>query len=180
MSRVGKKPIEIPNGVKATIDKHRITIEGPKGLLSHTVPSQIKVELSDSRIVAARQSDSKEDKSLHGLTRTIISNMIRGTTVGYTKTLEIEGVGFRAQVQGKILNLQLGRSHPILFPIPEGITIEVPKPTQIVVSGIDKAKVGEVAAKIRSFYPPEPYKGKGIRYVGEFIRRKAGKTVGVT
>ncbi len=177
MSRIGKKPILISEGVKVILDQNSVTIEGPKGKLEHKAPDSIRIENKDGKLLLTRTSDSKIDKSLHGLTRAIIQNMIVGVTQGYLKELEIVGVGYRAQLQGRILNLQLGFSHPINLPIPEGITIEIPKPTQILVKGADKAKVGEVAAKIRSFYPPEPYKGKGIRYVGEYVRKKAGKAV---
>lgn len=177
MSRIGKKSILIPEGVKVTLDQNLVTIEGPKGKLEHKVPGSIRIESKDGTLLFTRSSDSKMNKSLHGLTRAIVQNMIVGVTQGYLKELEIVGVGYKAQIQGRILNLQLGFSHPINFPLPEGIAIETPKPTQIVIKGIDKAKVGEVAAKIRSFYPPEPYKGKGIRYVGEYVRKKAGKAV---
>lgn len=177
MSRIGKKPITIPDNVKINIDQNKIIIEGPKDKLEHNVPDSIRMESKDGKLLLTRTSDSKINKSLHGLTRAIIQNMIVGVTQGYLKELEIVGVGYRAQLQGRILNLQLGFSHPINLPVPEGITIEIPKPTQILVKGADKAKVGEVAAKIRSFYPPEPYKGKGIRYAGEYVRKKAGKAV---
>jgi large subunit ribosomal protein L6 len=177
MSRIGKNPIEIPKSVKASIETNKIVIEGPKGKLSMKIHHRLKAEIKDDKIIIVRQSDSKLDKSLHGLHRTLVANMIKGVTEGYQKELEIHGVGFRAQVQGKNLNLQLGFSHPINYEIPEDITVEMPKPTSIIVKGIDKAKVGEVAAEIRGFYKPEPYKGKGIRYKGEQVRRKAGKAI---
>jgi large subunit ribosomal protein L6 len=177
MSRVGKKPIPIPDKVKASLESNLISIEGPKGKLQHQVHHRIKVEIKDKEIIISRSSNLKLDRSLHGLIRSLINNMIIGVTAGYTKELEIHGVGFRAKVQSKKLNLQLGFSHPIDYQIPEGITIETPKPTEIIVKGIDKQKVGEVSAKIRDFYKPEPYKGKGIRYKGEKVRRKAGKAV---
>jgi len=177
MSRVGKKPIDIPQGVKVKIENKTVNVEGPKGKLSQTLHANISAEATDKQILVKTASESKFDKALHGLSRSLIANMVQGVTEGYQKDLEIQGVGYRAQVQQKILVLNLGFSHPVNFDIPEGITIEAPKPTQIIVKGIDKHLVGETAAKIRDFYRPEPYKGKGIRYVGEYVRRKAGKTV---
>ena len=177
MSRVGKKPILIPDKVGVKIEGNIVTVEGPKGRLEQEIHHRIKVEIEDNKIIVKRPSDLKLDRSLHGLVRSLINNMIIGVTQGYSKELEIHGVGFRAKVMGKKLNLQLGFSHPVNYEIPEGITIEVPKPTEIIVKGIDKQKVAEVAAEIRNFYKPEPYKGKGIRYKGEHVRRKAGKTV---
>lgn len=177
MSRLGKKPINIPNNIKVSVDKGIITIEGTKGKLEYNVPEPIKVELKNNQINVLRPSDSKKDKSLHGLVRTLINNMIKGVVEGYKKELEIRGVGYKAQVQGKMLNIALGFSHPINYPIPEGINIETPKPTIIIIKGIDKIRVGEVAAELRALYKPEPYKGKGIRYMGEYVRHKAGKTV---
>ena len=177
MSRIGKKPVALPAGVKALVDANAITIEGPKGKLSFGIASGFKIEVKDNAVLVTRPSDEKQDKSTHGLIRSMVNNMVIGVTEGYKKELEITGVGFKAQVQGKILNLQLSYTHPINFNIPEGITIETPKPIHIIIKGIDKAKVGEVAAKIRDYYRPEPYKGKGIRYSGEHVRRKAGKAV---
>lgn len=177
MSRVGKRIIDIPANTKVEIKDGTITVQGPKGKLSKLIHLRMKVEIKNSQIEVIRPSDSKQDKSLHGLTRNIIFNMIKGVNEGFSKELEIRGVGFRAQISGKALNLQLGFSHPINFSIPENITLETPKPTQIIVKGIDKEKVGEVAAKIRSFYRPEPYKGKGIRYKDEYVRHKVGKAV---
>lgn len=177
MSRIGKKPIEIPSGVKVAIDKGDIKVEGPKGKLSLTLHHRINVSLEDNKVIVKRPSDLKLDKSLHGLTRSLISNMIKGVTEGYKKELEIVGVGFKAATQGKALVMNLGFTHPINYNIPEGITIQTPKPVNIVVSGIDKRLVGQTAAQIRDFYRPEPYKGKGIRYAGEYVRRKAGKKV---
>lgn len=177
MSRIGKKPILVLDKVKVTVDKNVIIIEGPKGKLENKIHHRMQVELKDKEIIVKRSSDLKLDKSLHGLTRSLIQNMVIGVTSGYMKELEIQGVGLRAQVQSKKLNLQLGFSHPINYEIPGDITIETPKPTQIIIKGIDKQKVGEVAAEIRGFYKPEPYKGKGIRYKGEYVRRKAGKAV---
>ena len=177
MSRVGKKLINIPSAVKASISGNVIKIEGPKGKLEYAFDNKFKVILKDNKIAIERPTDNREHSSRHGLIRTIVQNMIIGVTKGYSKELEIRGVGFKAQVQGKKITMQLGYSHPVVYDMPEGITIQTPKPTQIVISGIDKAKVGEIAAELREFYLPEPYKGKGIRYVGEYVRHKAGKTV---
>jgi large subunit ribosomal protein L6 len=177
MSRIGKKPIAVPSGVKAAMAGAVMNVEGKLGKLSFTVPDRFKVEVKDNNIIVTRPSDTKQDKATHGLIRSLINNMIIGVTEGYKKELEITGVGFKAQVQGKVLNIQLSYTHPINFNIPEGLTIETPKPNLITIKGIDKAKVGEAAAEIRDFYRPEPYKGKGIKYVGEHVRRKAGKAV---
>ncbi len=177
MSRIGKKPIDLPSGVKANIADNVITVEGPKGKLTYNIPARFKVEIKDNKVTVTRPSDEKQDKATHGLIRSLINNMVIGVSNGYTKTLEITGVGFKAAVQGKILNIQLSYTHPINFDIPDGITIETPKPTNIIIKGIDKTKVGKVAAEIRDFYSPEPYKGKGIRYSDEHVRRKAGKAV---
>lgn len=177
MSRIGKKPIQVPNNVKVGIDGNTIFVEGPKGKLVFEMHPDMKAEVKEGQFIVSRNSDDKSAMSLHGLTRTLINNMIIGVTSGFQKELEMIGVGFRAQVSGKKLVIQLGFSHPVEFHIPEGIVIETPKPTQIVIKGIDKQKVGEVAAEIRAFYPPEPYKGKGIRYVGEYVRKKVGKAV---
>lgn len=177
MSRIGKKPIEIPKGVKVTSEAGSIKIEGPKGVLIQGIHLRIDVSLEGNKIVVKRKSDMKLDKSLHGLTRSLISNMTKGVTEGFKKELEISGVGFKAAVQGKQLILNLGFTHPVNYSIPDGITIQAPKPTSIAVSGIDKRLVGQTAAEIRDFYRPEPYKGKGIRYAGEHVRRKVGKKV---
>lgn len=177
MSRVGKKDILVPKNVKISQAHNEVKVEGPKGRLDFNVPANFKIKIEAEKISIARPSDSKSDISLHGLIRTYINNMVKGVTDGFQKDLEIQGVGFKAQSQGKSVVLNLGFSHPITYQIPEGITIETPKPNQVIVKGIDKAKVGEVAAKLRSFFEPEPYKGKGIRYVGEYVRHKAGKTV---
>ncbi len=177
MSRIGKKPLKIPGGVKAAMSGNTINIEGPKGKLSYAMDSRFKIDIKDNVLTVTRPSDSKQDKSTHGLIRSLINNMMIGVTDGYKKDLEITGVGFKAQVQGKVLNIQLSFTHPINYNIPDGITIETPKPTQIMIKGIDKAKVGKAAADIRDYYRPEPYKGKGIKYVGEHVRRKAGKAV---
>jgi len=177
MSRIGKNPVAILDKVKVNVDKGFVNVEGPKGKLQHKIPHGIKVEVKDKSVIVSRSSDSKIQKSLHGVTRTLIFNMFKGSVEGYSKELEIVGVGFRAQIQGKNLNLQLGFSHPINFPIPDDIKIATPKPNKITVEGIDKIKVGETAANIRRLYPPEPYKGKGIKYIDEFVRRKQGKAV---
>ncbi len=152
-----------------------MTIEGKGGKLTYAVPARFKVEIKDNAIIISRPSDEKQDKATHGLIRSLLNNMVIGVTAGYKKELEITGVGFKAQVQGKVLNVQLSYTHPINYNIPDGITVETPKPNQIVIKGIDKAKVGEVASEIRDYYRPEPYKGKGIKYSGEYVRRKAGK-----
>lgn len=177
MSLIGKKPIDIPNNVKVEVKEARVFIKGPKGDLEFQIPYGIVIEINDSKVWVKPIADNKFNKSLHGLVRSIINNMIIGVTLGYSKGLEIQGVGYKAQVQGKALLLQLGFSHQINYPIPEGLTIETPKPTNIIVKGIDKQKVGQVSAEIRGFSKPEPYKGKGIRYVGEYVRKKAGKSV---
>ena len=177
MSRIGKKPIAIPSGVKASLAESAMTIEGKLGKLNYTIPPRFKAEVKDGTITISRPSDAKQDKATHGLVRSLLNNMIIGVMEGYKKDLEITGVGFKAQVQGKVLNIQLSYTHPINYNIPEGITIETPKPTLINIKGTDKAKVGEAAAEIRDYYRPEPYKGKGIKYVGEHVRRKAGKAV---
>jgi large subunit ribosomal protein L6 len=178
MSRVGRKPIPIPKGVRVEKSNGVIKVSGPKGELTAQVHPRIEVEISSDQILVKRKSDARIDKALHGLWRALINNMIVGVTEGYTKKLEIVGIGYRAELKGKALVLYLGYSHPIIFIPPDGVKIEVPQPTNIVVSGIDKQLVGQVAAKIRSFRPPEPYKGKGIRYEGEVIRMKAGKAAG--
>lgn len=178
MSRIGKKPVVLPKGVKAALQDRKLKLEGPKGKMELAVHPRIKVAVSAEEIQVTRPTNIRTDRALHGLTRSLIQNMVHGITEGYKKELEIEGVGFKAQVKGKILNIALGFTHPIDFPIPDGIEIKCAKPTQISITGIDKQQVGQVAAEIRSFYEPEPYKGKGIHYVGEQIRRKQGKTVG--
>ena len=177
MSRIGKKPIDIPSGVKVGITNTAVKVESSKGKLNFEFPYGVKVESKDNQIIVTRISDVKSYRMRHGLVRAIVQNMVTGVTEGFSKELEINGVGFKAQITGKDLVLNLGFSHPVEFKVPEGITIEVPKPTQISIKGIDKQLVGQVAAEIRDFYKPEPYKGKGIRYVGEYVRKKAGKTV---
>jgi len=178
MSRVGKKPIELPANVKANIQGQKFVVEGPKGKLDLEIHPRIKVELQGNQITVSRPTNVKTDRALHGLTRSLIWNMVLGVTDGFKKELEIEGVGFKAQVKGQILNIALGFTHPINYNIPEGLEIKCPKPTLITISGMDKHKVGQAAAEIRSYHEPEPYKGKGIHYLGEQIRRKQGKTVG--
>ncbi len=180
MSRIGKKPVNIPKEVKIEVKDGSIVVEGPKGKLSKLLSSRIDIEIKEGQLLVKRSSDTKQDKSLHGLYRALISNMIKGVTEGYGKDLEIIGVGYKAQVQGQNLNMQLGFSHPVIFPIPEGIKIETPKATQIAVRGIDKELVGKVAAEIRALRPPEPYQGKGIRYLGEYIKKKVGKAQATT
>ncbi len=177
MSRIGKKAIVVPKNIKISQQANAVIVEGPKGKLTYSLPACLKLEITEDQLLIKCETTAKTDKAKHGLARALINNMIKGVGDGFNKDLEIEGVGFRAQVQGKVLTLQLGFSHPVNFNIPEGIVIETPKPNQVLIKGIDKSKVGLVASKIRSFYPPEPYKGKGIHYVGEYIRRKAGKTV---
>ncbi len=177
MSRVGKKPIPIPDKSKVEIDGRKITVTGAKGVLSRTIHPDISVKIEDNNVIVTRPSDSKEHRSLHGLTRALINNMVEGTHTGFSKELEIIGVGYRAENKGKMLILHLGYSHPILFVPPEGVTATaVPKSNKIVVAGIDKELVGEAAAKIRGFRKPEPFKGKGVRYTGEYVRSKAGKS----
>jgi len=175
VSRVGKKPIHIGSGIKIQKSDSVVTVTGPKGELSATVHPDIGVEIQSDAIVVTRPSDQKQYRALHGLWRALLQNMVTGVTDGYSRKLELVGVGFRAELKGKSLQLLLGFSHPVLFRPPEGVVIEVPTPTAISVSGIDKQLIGLVAAKIRSFRPPEPYKGKGVRYEGEIVRRKAGK-----
>ena len=176
MSRIGQAPINIPSGVDVTIEGRVVKVKGPKGELSRTVPAVIRVQKIDSTVVVERPDDERESRSLHGLTRSLLNNMVIGVTDGFTKNLEIVGVGYRAESQGPdAIRLALGFSHPVNVKAPEGITFQVPTATQIVVSGIDKEVVGQVAADIRSIRKPEPYKGKGVRYQGERVLRKAGK-----
>ena len=178
MSRIGKKPVEIPKGVSINLEGQVIKVKGPKGELHRTIHPAIKAEIVESEIKFSRPDDLKETRSLHGLTRALIQNMIIGVTDSYKKSLEIVGVGYKAELKGKNLLLNIGYSHPIYFVPPDDVKLEVPAPTQIIISGIDKELVGLVAAKIRSFRKPEPYKGKGIKYSDERIIRKAGKTAG--
>ena len=176
MSRIGRAPIEIPAGVTVTVSEDNLVkVKGPKGELSRQISQEMKITVDGNILTVERPSDDKTHRSLHGLSRTLINNMVVGVTEGYQKNLEIAGVGYRAQKQGKNLNLSLGFSHPVVVEPPEGITFDVPTATSITVSGIDKEVVGQIAAEIRSFREPEPYKGKGIKYAGEHIRRKEGK-----
>jgi large subunit ribosomal protein L6 len=175
MSRIGRLPVQIPSGVDVTITGQTVTVKGPKGTLSHTVAEPITVAQSDGTIAVARPNDERESRSLHGLSRTLIANMVTGVTDGYAKTLEIVGTGYRVTAKGSDLEFALGFSHPVPVAAPDGITFRVEAPTRFVVEGIDKQKVGEVAANIRKLRKPDPYKGKGVRYQGEVVRRKAGK-----
>jgi large subunit ribosomal protein L6 len=175
VSRIGKQPISLPDGVEVTIEPELVKVKGPKGELQERVARDIGVEQQNGEIVVSRPTDRGEHRALHGLTRSLIANMVEGVTNGYEKRLEIQGVGYRAQLQGNKLVLALGYSHPVEMQAPEGIDFEVPAPTRIVVRGISKQAVGEVAANIRKQRPPEPYKGKGIRYEGEYVARKVGK-----
>ena len=175
MSRIGKKPITVPAGVDVKIDGNTVTVKGPKGTLTNTFNADMIIKLEGTEIIVDRPTENKTHRSLHGLTRTLIANMVEGVTNGYKKTLEIEGIGYRAAKQGKDLVMNLGYSHQVIIPEIDGITIEVPNNTTIIVNGIDKQVVGQVAAEIREKRPPEPYKGKGIRYQGERIIRKEGK-----
>jgi len=178
MSRVGLKPIPLPDKVVVKVDGTQVNVEGPKGALALQLPDGITVESEESQIVVRRATEHRRHRSLHGTLRSLVSNMITGVSQGFAKELEIQGVGFRAVVKGKDLDLSLGRSHPILHPIPDGVTVTVTNNTKIRVEGVDKQAVGQFAAEVRSYHPPEPYKGKGVRYVGEYVRRKEGKTVG--
>jgi large subunit ribosomal protein L6 len=178
VSRIGKKSIQIPDKVNVNVSSAgAVTVEGPRGKLSWSLPRQISLVVEGREASLQRSAEDRSVRALHGLSRSLISNMVMGVSQGFQKTLEIHGVGFRAQVQGNNVNLSLGFSHPIVFPIPEGIKVTVQESTKVLIEGIDKQKVGQVAADIRSYYPPEPYKGKGIRYTGEQILRKEGKTV---
>jgi large subunit ribosomal protein L6 len=175
MSRIGKQPIEIPAGVNISLSPGRVMVNGPLGELTQNVPARMKIEQADGQIVVTRPTERGDDRALHGLTRTLISNMVEGVTKGFEKRLEIQGVGYRAALRGTALELNVGFSHSVTKEAPPGITFEVPSPTSIVVKGADKQQVGQVAAEVRRIRPPEPYKGKGIRYEGEYVRRKVGK-----
>jgi large subunit ribosomal protein L6 len=175
MSRIGKKPIEVPAGVIVSIDPGRVTVSGPKGELRQQVPTRMEITQDDGTITVTRPTERGEDRALHGLTRTLVANMVEGVTNGFEKRLEIQGVGYRAALAGTDLELQVGYSHSVKIKPRQGISFEVPIPTQVVVRGIDKQIVGQTAAEIRKVRPPEPYKGKGIRYEGEYVRRKVGK-----
>jgi large subunit ribosomal protein L6 len=175
MSRIGNTPIDHPAGVSVSLSPGRVMVNRPLGELAHQVPQRISIEQRDGELVVTRPSERGEDRALHGLTRTLVANMVEGVTKGFEKTLEIQGVGYRAGMRGADLELNVGYSHPVVKKAPQGITFEVPQPTQILVKGIDKQRVGQVAAEVRAVRPPEPYKGKGIRYAGEYVRRKVGK-----
>ncbi len=176
MSRIGKKPIEIPAGVEVKLDGSKVIVKGAKGTLEHTVVGEIKVAIEGNVVTVTRPNDEKENRSLHGMTRTLIANMVEGVSKGYTKELDVVGVGYRVAKQGKDLVMNLGYSHQVIMPEVDGISIEVPNPNKIIISGADKQAVGQFAAEVRKKRPPEPYKGKGIRYVDEVVRRKEGKT----
>lgn len=175
MSRIGNQPIAVPDSVTVTLAPGHVSVKGPKGELEQTHTEEIKIERQDDRLVITRPSDSKEHKSQHGLVRALVANMVNNCANGYQKELAIQGVGYRAALKGKSIELQVGYSHPVLIEPPAGVTIEVPQPTQVIVSGADKQAVGEIAARIRKVRPPEPYKGKGIRYKDEYVQRKVGK-----
>lgn len=175
MSRIGKKPIQIPQGVTVEVARREVRVKGPKGSLTVAIDPDMRVVVEDGVVRVERPSDGRRHRSLHGLTRTLIANAVQGVTQGYTKELEIKGIGYRAKLSGRALELSVGFSHPVIFEPPEGVTIEVPEPTKIRVSGIDKQLVGQVAADIRAIRPPDAYKGKGIRYAGEVVRLKPGK-----
>jgi large subunit ribosomal protein L6 len=178
MSRIGKLPVDVPKGVEVKATDGTVTVKGPKGELSLDVHPEMKVAVDEGQIRVERPSDQKNHKALHGLTRSLIANMVEGVTDGFTRSLEIVGVGYRAEKKGRDITLNLGYSHTIEYKAADGVDLECPTPTSVVISGADKQKVGQAAAEIRSFRPPEPYKGKGIRYQGEQVRRKAGKTAG--
>jgi large subunit ribosomal protein L6 len=175
MSRIGKQPIEIPDGVNVAVDPGRVTVNGPLGELTQNVPARMKIDKEDGQLLVKRPTERGDDRALHGLTRSLVANMVEGVTKGFEKRLEIQGVGYRATLRGTSLELNVGYSHPVVIDPPQGITFEVPVPTQVLVKGVDKQAVGEVAAKVRKVRRPEPYKGKGIRYEGEYVRRKVGK-----
>ncbi len=175
MSRIGRKPIPIPDGVNVDVKQGTVNVKGPKGELTQVVDRDMKVSVDDGTLNVARPTDRGEHRALHGLTRSLIANMVEGVTDGFERRLEIQGVGYRAQLKGRVLELALGYSHPVTVEAPEGIEFELPQPTEVIVRGVDKQLVGEVAARIRKQRPPEPYKGKGVRYAGEHVPRKVGK-----
>jgi large subunit ribosomal protein L6 len=175
MSRIGKRPIELPAGVNVTIDPGRVMVSGPLGELQQQVPARMSIEREDGQLLVKRPTERGDDRALHGLTRTLVANMVEGVTKGFEKKLQIQGVGYRAALRGTSLELNVGYSHPVVIDAPKGIAFEVPTPTEVTVKGIDKQQVGEIAAQVRKVRPPEPYKGKGIRYEGEYVRRKVGK-----
>jgi large subunit ribosomal protein L6 len=175
MSRIGKQPIEIPDGVNVAVDPGRVTVNGPLGELTQNVPARMTIDKEDGQLVVKRPTERGDDRALHGLTRSLVANMVEGVTKGFEKRLEIQGVGYRASLRGTALELNVGFSHAVVIEAPDGITFEVPAQNEIIVKGIDKQQVGEIAAEVRDVRPPEPYKGKGIRYQGEYVRRKVGK-----
>jgi large subunit ribosomal protein L6 len=175
MSRIGKQPIPIPDGVNVAVDPGRVTVNGPLGELTQNVPARMQIDKEDGQLVVKRPTERGDDRALHGLTRSLVANMVEGVTSGFEKRLEIQGVGYRASLRGTALELNVGYSHPVVIDAPAGITFEVPVQTEVVVKGIDKQQVGEIAAEVRAVRKPEPYKGKGIRYRGEYVRRKVGK-----
>ena len=175
MSRIGKKPVPVPSGVTANVEGQTVKMKGPKGALQFVVPDEVSVKLEDGKVKVDPRNETKRARSMWGTSRTLVANLVTGVTKGFERKLEITGVGYRAAVQGKNLQLALGYSHDVVYPIPEGIPIATPKPTEITITGMDSQKVGQVAAEIRAFRPPEPYKGKGVKYAGEYIFRKEGK-----
>jgi len=175
MSRIGKQPIELPSGVNVAISPGRVQVNGPLGELSQNVPARMQIEQDDGTLVVKRPTERGDDRALHGLTRSLVANMVEGVTKGFEKRLELQGVGYRAALRGTDLELNVGFSHPVVIKPPQGIAFEVPDATSVLVKGIDKQRVGEIAAQVRKVRPPEPYKGKGIRYEGEYVRRKVGK-----
>ena len=176
MSRIGKKPIEIPQGIEVNLENTLLTARGPLGTLTYSIPAGISLDIQDNQILVKRATDQKRHRALHGLVRSLVNNMVVGVSTGFTKTLEIVGIGYRAKIEGNVLNIAVGYSHPVNFPVPEGISIQVEGQNKILVTGRDKQQVGQVAANIRSVRKPEPYKGKGIRYSDEVVRTKVGKT----
>ncbi|TML52814.1 MAG: 50S ribosomal protein L6 [Actinobacteria bacterium] len=175
MSRIGRQPIEIPSGVSVSLSPGRVMVNGPLGELSQQVPDRMKIEQENGSVTVTRPTERGDDRALHGLTRSLIANMVEGVMNGFSKRLEIQGVGYRAALRGADLELNVGYSHSVVLKAPQGITFEVPTPTEVIVKGIDKQQVGQTAAEVRKVRPPEPYKGKGIRYEGEYVRRKVGK-----
>ncbi len=178
MSRIGRKPIEVPSGVTVRVNGPTVSAEGPKGKLNQGVPSGLSASIQNNVVTIAREGDARTLRALHGLTRSLVANMINGVKDGFEKKLEIVGIGYRAQLQGRVITLSLGYSHPVVFPLPEGITAEIERQTQITLRGADKALLGQTAARLRELRKPDPYKGKGVRYQGEVVRRKVGKKAG--
>jgi len=176
MSRIGKQPVAVPQGVTITVSREGLQVKGPKGTIATPLPGGITCKVDAGTAVVSRRNDERTQRALHGLTRALLANAVKGVSAGWTRDLEIQGIGYRAAVQGKNVELALGYSHPVVYPIPEGVSITVEKQTRVTVSGVDRQKVGQVAAELRSLRPPEPYKGKGIRYANEVIKKKVGKT----